>query len=338
MTGSKGRGRGVAIVALATAAALNGGVAQAQGARDISAGVQQELAEAEVIRARYDDRASKNRGSSIASGAFVLVSAFYGAAVTAFNPAPKNLKAAILAQGVSQAWNVNLKPAERARIYRKGERAMGCVIDAGEPLRSYETEAGQLRTLRDGAAKALAMADRALSENPEMPPESALMAFQGDLEDVSRADLVVGMLRAQQMARARDDKRETLQALMKTLGELDAKLAAEQAAYQNAPFLVAKARRGVEATVDDLLAGAAPDYKGAAEVITGSVADLAAPAEAEPAAPDAQGLVPSAEEVSVTLDDAIEAVTASIRRIQAGAPDQAVKAFKHMEGCGPTAD
>ena len=225
-------------------------------------------------------RSATLRVQDKASGGFVLLSALYGGLVTAFNPAPKNLKAAILAGGTATAWNVNLRPGERGRVYAQGHLAMACVVSAGTPLLSYQSESlDTLTKLRVGALKALNDADEALNANPEEASPAAKFRQAPPAKTLdAKVDQLVALMADQESAKARTDQRKALQALAKTLGELDAKLAEEQAAWDEAPFRVAKSRRDVEAAVAKLLQGAAPDYKAAAESIGKGLGD-AAPSE-----------------------------------------------------------
>ncbi|RAK69096.1 hypothetical protein [Phenylobacterium kunshanense] len=249
------------------------------------------------------------------SGGMVLLSGLYGAAVTAFNPAPKNLKAAILATGAGEAWHTSLKPAERARIYAGGHRAMECAVGAGASLQNYEAnQYPVVQGLRTDAGVTLERARTVLAANPN-----------GD-----------------------KDQRTLLRERIDTLAKLDLKLREEQGAFEDSPLRVSNVRRQVQDAVQARLQGAAPDYAGALKAIGETAKPTGEPA---PAA-DGGGRAPaSANKMQLFLDEAasrkakplpglsgaIAEVTETIGTVEAQRPTQAMRAHEALGACIPKA-
>ena len=171
-------------------------------------------------------------------GGLTLTSAFYGGAVTAFNPAPKNLLAALLATGTSQAWRSSLRPGERAQIYMLGYHGMSCVRDTAEPLAS-RTDHAKLSQLLDTTNNYLDRAD----------------AARFDALTQSNTDPV---------------QLQKLLALIERLNKAQAAIRLEQASATEAPYRVAQVRRQIEKDIDRRLAAAAPDYDSAVKLLSQS--------------------------------------------------------------------
>lgn len=165
------------------------------------------------------------------AGASVLGAGVYGAAVTAFNPVPKNLMAAFMGQGLFGAWRTSLKPAERAKIYVQGYRALDCVRSAGSGLLAADYRNDTAQILRQKVVDAITMAATAMEELPK-----------GQIKD-------------------------DYQAQLDQLVEIDKALGIELAARSDAPFRFNQVRRLIESTVEKRLASAAPDYAGALKLI-----------------------------------------------------------------------
>lgn len=263
-----------------------------------------------VYRGRARSFGREDRGS----GAMVLFSGLYGAAVTAFNPAPKNLKAAILAAGAGEAWHGSLKPAERARIYAGGHRAMECTVGAGAPLQTYEAAQYPIvQGLRTEAGVALERGRTVLKNNPK-----------GD-----------------------KDKRTLLQERIDALSKLDAKLREEQGAFEDSPLRVSNVRREIQDAVQARLQGAAPDYASALKAIGETAKPTGAPA------PEADANPPAAVDLKMRsylkgaklreikplpdLTGAIDEITNVIGTVEAQRPTQATRAHEALGACIPKA-
>jgi len=245
------------------------------------------------------------------AGGFLLASGFYSAATTAFRPAAKNLKAAILAIGVGQAWQTALKPAERAKVYVQGYRAMDCINTAGAVFVSYDPAGpikdlrGQIRGLRTLAAAARTGAIRQQAGTPT-PGIQALLA---------RLDVLLERLTAVEKA-----------------------LSAEEVAARDAFYRISTARAQAEDTVDKRLLEAAPDYAGALKLLSET-------AKPEPAKPETGGEA----EVEVALEelggpkqpptpeealrDAVTVLEARLPSLEAETPTRAVDAYKRVGEC-----
>jgi hypothetical protein len=179
------------------------------------------------------------------SGALTLGSAFYGAAVTAFNPAPKNLKAAILLGATGQTWRSSLKPAERARVYVLGYRAMSCLAQNGSVLKEARVNIG---------------------------------AVQDKLKDIRQAKVDIENARPGWDQRIKDEADPGKKAdLKKAVGEVDARLKllepleealrVELTVDADAPYMLNRSRSLIETAVDRRLQALAPDYAGALKIL-----------------------------------------------------------------------
>lgn len=296
-----------------------------------------ELATTAGLGNKYLDASRDNRTWDRATGGLMLLSAFYGAAVTAFNPAPKNLQAAILATGTFGGLNVGLNFRARSVAHRQGHRAMACLVQTAAPLMTYEQEyLGTIEDLRQEAADALATADLALIEDaktkaPAPPAGKGLEAKVDAL--LTRLD-----------GKAEDEERKALEERMKVLAGLDRTLGEEQGAYAGSGARVAQVRRGIQDVVDKALDSAAPDYAAAAKAMGETAAPEpapsgtataggggAAPAGAKMAFAPGVGLNPP------TIAQALAEVNTAIRRLEARSPSEATKAYKAMGDCIPKA-
>lgn len=326
--------RKAAALGLAAAVAASGtaGAADLQGELDLS---QQKAA-------AYAAKAKENRRYDGWSGGFLLLSGFYGAAVTAFNPAPKNLKAAILATGTGEGFR-QLRFRERAGVYAEGNRAMTCVVTSGSPMTTYEQDhLGRLLRLRATAVAALKYGDLALAGSAEQSAQKSAAAEKA-VRDAARKDSLrtrIDLLLTRTEVQAEDSQRKVLEERMETLAKLDAELAAEYGAYDGAPERVAQVRSQVEAAIDARLAAAAPDYSAAVK----AMGEIAKPKDDAATKNLADGKTPQQQFVEArdagqvpTITQALIAVNIAIRDLQAQSPTQARAAFKTLGECIPKA-
>lgn len=194
------------------------------------------------------------------SGALTLGSAFYGAAVTAFNPAPKNLKAAILLGATGQTWRSSLKPAERARVYVQGYRAMSCLAQNGSILKGAQENIDDVREKLKEVQKAKADIENAR-------PEWAGMIAAETIAD-QKAALVAAV--------------GTVDAQLKDLAPLEENLRVELTVEADAPYMLNRSRSAIEAAVDRRQQALAPDYAGALKILQDTSAPKPAPQSPPP--------------------------------------------------------
>lgn len=245
-----------------------------------------------------------NDEASIA-GAGIIGSGFYGAVVTAFNPAPKNLLAALLGAGSAQAWRTGLKPSERAKVYIKAYRGMDCLYSVGSGLEQSGADnaalAAALRGEIDGVlAPAEQVRQRAVEDGKVENNEAALLA--------------------------------RFETANKALTELDGALRVEENVLSEAPNRIGGVRRRIEDDTERVLTGLAPDYSAALKLIADSVkpASTTPPATPSLATPEgAPGIVrpPSSLAATVAL---LEATSSSLKR---RAPTLAATAYENMTRC-----
>ncbi|MEW5686413.1 MAG: hypothetical protein AB1942_15965 [Pseudomonadota bacterium] len=198
--------------------------------------LQAQLAITARIANEYLRRSAKNNDYDKTTGALMVLSGFYGAAVTAFNPAPKNLKAAILATGTFTGLNTGFKFRERSRAYRQGHRAMACIVETGAPLLSYQpTTSTKVVNLRKEAADALATADLALLS----ATSSTTTPLLANKTTESQINALIARLEGQ----ADSAERKVLEERMKVLVALDRTLAEEQGAFEGVGARTSQVRR-----------------------------------------------------------------------------------------------
>jgi hypothetical protein len=277
----------------------------------------------------YLDRSAKNKNLDGLTGGLLLLSGFYGAAVTAFNPAPKNLKAAILATGTATGLNTGLKFRDRSRAYRQGHRAMACLVETGEPLLRYQPKTwNRLVDLRGEAARALKQADVALIVSA---------AARGALPDPgTTAETQILALVARLDGQVQDAQRKTLEERAKVLAGLDKKLAEEEGAFVGAPARAAQVRRLIIESTDKALDAAAPDYAAAVKAMGETAEPEAAPSTGG-ATPESVAASADVRSAVSLVSAALTAVEVAIRNLEAGSPSQATKAHAAMGECIPKA-
>lgn len=325
------RARRAAILGLAVTVAVAGNAR----ATDL----QTELSSAQAKATEYAGKAKRNRTRDNWSGGFLLLSGFYGAAVTAFNPAPKNLKAAILATGTGEGFR-QLKFRERAGVYAEGSRAMTCVVTSGSPMTTYQQDHLQrLVRLRRTADAALKKGDLALAGSAGKSAQQSA-AVDKAARDAAQTDSLrtrMDLLLARMEIQAEDAQRKVLEERMETLAKLDAELAAEYGAYDGAPQRMAQVRSQVEAAIDARLAAAAPDYSAAVE----AMGEIAQPKDAAPGdarTPEERFVDASKQGRTIpTITEALIDVNIAIRDLRAQSPTQARTAFKALGECIPKA-
>ncbi len=229
------------------------------------------------------------------SGGFTLLSAFYGAGASAFRPVVKNLQAAILAQGVANAWRTSLKPSERAKVFVQGYRALDCVHTAGAALLDDESngapihlraELDELRSLALDARETLAADAKA---------DKALLA--------------------------------RVEGQITKLADLDKALRLEEAALVDGPYRIARVRQQIEDTVDKRLSAAAPDYAGALKLI-GETAKPAVPGPGRGAA-DPSLLAAGSDDPAA----AVAEIATRLPILEGRIPGRAAAAYGRMGEC-----
>jgi hypothetical protein len=297
-------------------------------------GLQAQLAVAAEVGNEYLRRSAKNNNYDKGTGALLLLSGFYGAAVTAFNPAPKNLKAAILATGTFTGLNTGLKFRDRSRAFRAGHRAMACVVETGAPLLNYQPATWtRLGNLRKQAADALATADLALLTAAQT--RAALPAPGATLD--SQVPALIARLDAQ----AGDAESKALEERMKVLAGLDRVLAEEQGAFEGAADRTAQVRRQIQDFVDKTLDAAAPDYAAAAKAMGETAEPKAGPGGDASAGGGAPGAALKFKApgggAPPTIAQALAEVNIAIRKLEADSPTAATKAHKNLGECIPKA-
>ncbi|MDI1288743.1 MAG: hypothetical protein PSX37_02170 [bacterium] len=234
------------------------------------------------------------------SGGSLLVSGLYAAVTTAFNPAPDNLKAALLLAGASQAWRTSLRPAERAKIYVQGYRGMDCTYAAASPLALALTSTAAVRdeldTFREEAAS-----------------ERRSAVVEATLQDAAGKALVA-----------------RLDAQIAKLADVDEKVRLEEGAAIDAPYRVARVRRQIEDTIEKRLAQVAPDYAGALKLIgeTAKPAPATSQEAGKAAAPQPPGVTPKER-----LTELVERLEREVPRLAESVPTQASDAYERMADC-----
>lgn len=249
---------------------------------------------ANVYLATAKQLATEDRGAN----ALLLGGGFYGAAVTAFNPAPKNLLAALLGSGTAQAWRGQLKPAERARVYVQGYRALDCVHSAGSALLA-DTDAGNATGLRNEIRKWSVVADQ-LARDERVKP------------DASQAK----------------DSLKLLGELMVEVDRLNATLKMEEASIVDAPYRVGRVRREVEAAVDRRLAAAAPDFAAALRLLSEAAKPSGGPPQR---GGDGQKIFAATPPNDLTAF--VGALSGRVGDWKADAPTRASDAYERMGKC-----
>lgn len=254
----------------------------------------------------------------LAAGGLTLGAGFYGAAVTAFNPAPKNLLASILSAGTAQAWRTSLKPAERAKVYIQGYRSMACLVGSGGVLLNSDksTEAQAFLAL---TREVLQIAE--LRRRTELSTPAATGASAADIA-----------LKTTQL--------EQLGAYIDELSAIEGAQKLEVGSYVDAPYRVGKVRRQIEDNVEKRLAGVAPDYAGALALLkesaTTSSGSGGSPEAAEGFVAETDKLRPKLATPSLpataTLADLLRALKDDIRVLK-GAPTQAADTYQRIGEC-----
>ncbi len=309
---------------------------ESPGSSDVGKRLQPHLKSSADLGNKYLDKWIDNREWDKATGGLLIAAGFYGAAVTAFNPAPKNLKAAILASGTAAGLNTGLKFRGRGAAYRQGHHAMACLVETASPLMTYDTDHLQdVKDMRQQAANALATADWALKE-----AGGAKASGPANKSVQAQLDALVARLDAQ----SADAERKTLQERMKVLADLDKALAEERGAYEGAGERAAWVRRQIQEAVDKSLDGVSPDYAAVAKAM-GETAQPAAgpggePTPGESKAGDAnksKSLLESLKPQPPTIAQALVEVNAAIRKLETDSPTVATKAHKAMAECIPKA-
>ena len=233
------------------------------------------------------------------AGGLTLGASLYGAAVTGFNPAPKNLLGALFGAGVAQGWRVSLKPAERAKVYVRGYQAMHCLNTSGGVLLDRQ-DTTRLDQLRRDIAGLLNLAETARQQ-----------ALASDGEAVATS----------------------LAAQMERLRALDQALRTEIGAAQDAPYRVSKVRRQIESTVEALLAANAPDYAGALALMAASTK----PPTPTPPEGAQEAFIEQASPYRSTRAgtpaDHVAALAFDLQTLEAVIPTRAADAYARMGEC-----
>jgi hypothetical protein len=231
------------------------------------------------------------------AGGFTLLSGFYGAAVTAFNPAVKNLQAAILAQDVASVWRSSLKPAERAKIFVQGYRALDCVHSSGAAL----------------------LVDAKVGVVPVRSELDALREIAGD-----------ALTAALQDAAADKALVDRLKAVIIRIEAADRRLKTEEAAVVDAPFRIARVRLQIEDTIEKRLMAMAPDYAGALKIIGETKAPTSAKGVEKPADDGTRDVIASS---IASWDAAVPVLETRLTALEARIPTRASDAYERMGEC-----
>lgn len=250
---------------------------------------------------RYVKVARELDDSAAAGGALQFAGGVYGALVTAFNPAPTNLKAAILATGAGTAWRTGLKPGARADVLFKGAQALTCVHSRGGAYLGLGYDADDVRDLRGEIGAALALAAAKKREEIDAQAKTPT-STRGAL--LLRLDEQVAKLR-----------------------ELDAALEVEAGAIDDASFRIAEVRGLIDKAVDARLRENAPDY-GAA--VAAMKATPSAPATT-PAAPDAQAASDAGGDL--TLEAVVGHLEELVDRVRRQSPKRATLTHERVGAC-----
>ncbi len=297
---------------------------ESPGSSDVGKRLQPQLKASAELGNKYLDKWIDNREWDKATGGLLIAAGFYGAAVTAFNPAPKNLKAAILASGTAAGLNTGLKFRGRGAAYRQGHHAMACLVETASPLMTYDTDyLPQVVKLRQVAAAALAAGDAQLSQ---------YASAQASVTKGKSLQAQMNAVIARLDGRDDDAKRKVLEERMKVLADLDKALAKERDAYEGAGERATSVRRQIQDAVDKRLDGAAPDYAAAAKAIGETAKPAAAADDQDNTKLKELKLASSADD-----RDPLTKVNAAIRELEADSPTVATTAHKAMAECIPKA-
>ncbi|MBU2134616.1 MAG: hypothetical protein KKA45_00270 [Alphaproteobacteria bacterium] len=266
-----------------------------------------DLLTAELDAARSMGNAYRSAAASLTredgyAGGLTLGASLYGAAVTGFNPAPKNLLGALFGAGAAQGWRVSLKPAERAKIYVHGYQAMRCLTTSGGVLLAHQ-ETARLEGLRRDIAMLLNLAESARQQ---------ALASDGEADAANAT---------------------TLDAQMDRLRALDQALRTEIGATQDAAYRVSKVRRQIESTVEARLAANAPDYAGALALIQASTKPPTPTPPEDGQERFAEGTSPYRATGARTLADLVAALAFDLQTLEAAIPTRAADAYARMGEC-----
>lgn len=259
-----------------------------------------ELAAVTGMGNAYKTAAKSLTDENAVAGGLTLGAGLYGAAVTGFNPAPKNLLGALFSSSVAQGWRVSLKPAERAKIYVHGYQAMRCLSTNGGVLLTHQNTE-RLQQLRQDIAGLLDLAETARQK---------ALASKGQAAAAT-----------------------SLAAQMERLRVLDQALRTEIGAAQDAPYRVSKVRRQIESTVEARLAANAPDYAGALALMAASTKPpTPTPPEGAQKA-FIEGASPYRSTRAGTPADHVAALAFDLQTLEAVIPTRAADAYSRMGEC-----